>query len=90
MKTSPAGKVLGPQSGKWEVVKHDGELCIKTPGGRLLGLQQLYYGRWVPNPFGGSDLNHLVAGANMLREYNEAKRAVEERRMKDNELGDPA
>lgn len=88
MKTSPAGKVLGPQSGAWEVVQFEGEPCIKTPGGRLLRVQQFHYGRWELNPFGPSDLAHLVTGANMLREYNATLKAAAEQRAQDNELGD--
>lgn len=88
MKTSPAGKVLGPQSGAWEVVQFEGEPCLKTPGGRLLRVQEFHYGKWVPNHFGESEARTLAEGANMLRAVQAHERAVEERRMKDNELGD--
>lgn len=77
MKLSTAGKVLGPQSGKWEVV-YDGDSMpmIKSPGGRLLRLQEFKYGRWEQSALEPADSEYFVEAVNLLRDKNAAEQAA--------------
>lgn len=73
MKTSPAGKALGPQSDQYEFATHEGEPVIATPGGRILRLQQLHYGKWEAAAMEPADTKFFVEAANLLREKNRAE-----------------
>jgi hypothetical protein len=77
MKVSPAGKVLGPQSDQWETATLEGEQVIVTPGGRILRLQQLQFGKWDTGAFGPADSKFFVEAANLLREKNVVEKAAE-------------
>jgi hypothetical protein len=78
MKTSAAGKALGPQPNEWHTRTHDGEQVMVTPGGRVLRLQQLHYSQWVRSPFDPADTKFFVEAANLLREKNNVERLNEQ------------